>query len=248
MMAEPRHNSVYSPRARLGLIVPPTNSVNEAEWARLMPPGVTTHVTRMPLHADSHSEAGKAALWRDLDGAVGLLTPVRPDVIAYACTAGSMLTPPEQVSERMEAAAGIPCVTTALAIVRALRHLGVRRVAVATPYHDALNDHEVAFLTACGFEVTQLRGLGIGAGGPSEYPLIAQTPLDRVRAHVRGVMSNQAQALLISCTDFPTLPLIEELEAAFNRPVITSNTATLWASLRAAGIENAVVGAGRLLA
>ncbi len=246
MRVEGRHRSVYATRARLGLIVPPTNSVNESEWARMLPPGVGMHVTRMRLHADSHSESGKAALWADLAQAIGLLVPVRPDAIAYACTAGSMLIPPEQVADRMRGFAGVPCVSTAFAIVQALRSLGVRRVAVATPYHDALNRHETEFLAACGFEVTKLIGLGIGAGGAEEYIRIAQTPIAEIEAHARAAMTDDADALLISCTDFPTLPLITALEAEFARPVISSNTATLWASLRAAGIEDQVPAGGKL--
>jgi maleate isomerase/arylmalonate decarboxylase len=53
--------------------------------------------------------------------------------------------------------------------------------------------------------------------------------------------------LLITCTDFPTLPLIEALEEELGVPVVTSNQATLRACLRAAGITDGVPGAGRLL-
>ena len=244
--AAPRHAATYAPRARLGLIVPPTNTVNEGEWARMVPDGVTFHTMRMALHADTTSAEGQAALWRDLEDALKLLVPCRPDVIAYACTAGSMIIPPESVADRMAARAALPCITTALAIIHALRALGAARVAVATPYHDALNDHEVHFLEACGIATTRLVGLGIGAGGPQEYIRIAETPRDQVRAHVRSAVTPDAQALLISCTDFPALTLVPELEAEFGIPVVTSNTATLWAALRAAGITDAVGGGGRL--
>ena len=60
----PRPFSNYSQRARIGVIVPPTNTVNEAEWLRMMPDGVTFHAARMPLHADTASEAGRKALDR----------------------------------------------------------------------------------------------------------------------------------------------------------------------------------------
>lgn len=242
---EHRHSSTYSWRAKLGLIVPPTNTVNEAEWSRLVPEGVTFHTVRMPLHADTTSEAGKRALEADLDAAIGELKKARVDVVAYACTAGSMVVPAEAIPQAMTARTGVATVTTAAAIVTALRALGVRRLCVATPYHDALNDHEVHFLGHSGFEVLAIRGLGIGAGGPQEYVRIAETPLGAVAAHARGVMRPGADALLISCTDFPTLPLIDTLETELAMPVISSNTATLWAALRTAGIADALP-AGRL--
>src|SRR6056297_2383652 len=104
----PRHFSAYSWRARLGVIVPPTNTVNEAEWARLMPEGTSFHTMRMPLHADTTSEAGQRALHDDLDKAMAELVKADVDVIAYACTAGSMTHPPQSLPERMQAGAGAP--------------------------------------------------------------------------------------------------------------------------------------------
>ena len=246
MALTPRHASVYGPRGRLGLIVPPTNTVNEAEWARMCPEGVTVHTHRMPLHPDSSSPEGAARLRADLGAAVAMLAPCGPDVIAYACTAGSMVTPAASLPEALTRETGQRCVTTAAAIVAALEALGVRRLAVATPYADALNAHEEEFLAAHGFEVLRLIGLGIGAGGPQEYIRIARTPLEAVAAHARAAMAPGAEALLITCTDFPSLPLIAPLEAELGVPVVSSNQATLWAALRAAGLEDALPGAGVL--
>ena len=241
-----RHLSSYGPRARLGLIVPPTNTVNESEWARLMPDGVSFHTTRMALHSDTTSPEGHARLWADLDKAIALLAPARPDVVAYACTAGSIAIPAASIPEQMSERSGVNCVTTAAAIIAALKALDVNRVAVATPYHQALNDHEAEFLLAHGIRVSAIRGLGIGAAGPQDFPRIAETPLAHVREHVKGVLGGDEQALLITCTDFPSLPLIDALEKETGLPVISSNTATLWHALRRAGIADAVPGGGRL--
>ena len=247
-MSEPRHRSTYSSRAKLGLIVPPTNTVNEAEWSRIVPAGVTFHTHRMPLHPAAGTAEGRNELLHDLDAVVGLLKQARVDVVAYACTAGSMMNPVESLPNDIAARNAIPAVTTSAAIIAALKALGVRRLSVATPYHDALNDHETHFLEDNGFTVERLIGLGIGAGGPAEYPLIAQTPLETVVATARNAFVTGSDALLITCTDFPTLPIIDALEAEFGVPVVTSNQATLWACLRAAGIADRINGAGRLLA
>jgi maleate cis-trans isomerase len=243
-----RHASAYGPRARLGLIVPPTNTVNEAEWQRMMPPGVTFHTHRMKLHTDSATPDGARRLMDDLEGVFALLGQCGPDVIAYACTAGSMTTPVEDLPCTLTRRTGIRALTTAAAIIAALRALGVARLSVATPYAQALNDHEAHFLSDHGFEVARLIGLGIGAGGPHEYPRIARTDLAAVEAHARAAFVPGSDALLITCTDFPTLPLIDRLEADLGVPVVTSNQATLWAALRASGLDDAVPGAGRLFA
>jgi maleate cis-trans isomerase len=247
-MTKHRHNSIYSYRAKLGLIVPPTNTVNEAEWSRLMPIGVTFHTHRMPLHPGANTPEGHAELLHDLASVISLLKEARVDVVAYACTAGSMINPVSALPDEITARNGVAAVTTSAAIIAALKALGVRRLSVATPYHAALNDHEAHFLEENGFAVERLVGLGIGEGGPSEYPLIAQTPLEKVRETARACFVPGSEALLLTCTDFPTLPLIAALETEFGVPIVTSNQATLWASLRAAGITDTIDEAGLLLA
>lgn len=242
-----RHLSSYGQRAKLGLIVPPTNTVNEAEWSRMMPPGVTFHTHRMPLHPDTTSEEGKRGLMQDLDQVFGLLKQSRVDAIAYACTAGSMINPVRSLPDALTRSTGVAAVTTSAALIAALKALGAAKLSVATPYADRLNEHETHFLEENGFEVLRLIGLGIGANGPSEYIRIAETPLDRVAAHARAAFVAGSDALLITCTDFPTLPLIASLEEELGVPVVTSNQATFWAMLRAAGIDDRLDGLGALL-
>ncbi|MBP2550841.1 maleate isomerase/arylmalonate decarboxylase [Neorhizobium galegae] len=243
-----RHKSVYSSRAKLGLITPPTNTVNEAEWQRMMPEGVTFHTHRMPLHKDTTSVEGKAGLMRDLEGVFALLAQARVDAIAYACTAGSMINPVESLPESLTSTTGVTAITTSAAIIHALKTLGVKRLSVATPYHDALNHHETEFLADNGFTVERLIGLGIGETGPADYVRIAETPLEAIAAHVGDCFVPGSEAILITCTDFPTLPLIASLEARYGVPVVTSNQATFWAMLRATGIEDRFSSYGQLLA
>jgi maleate cis-trans isomerase len=223
-------NTTYGTRAKLGLIVPPTNTVNEAEWHEMVPEGVTFHVTRMRLHADNSSAEGKRALYADIKEATGDLAQAGLSVISYGCTAGSMVQPINQLSDFMSDVSGIPCVTTASAIVSALNALNVKKISIATPYHQALNNHEVKFLADNGFETLRISGLGIGTNGPHEYIEIAQTPTDKIKAHILSSLS-----------------LIPELEKELGKPVISSNLATLWAALRTIKIKDCFDNFGTLL-
>ena len=239
--------TVYGARAKLGVIVPPTNTANEAEWNRMAPDGVSIHAARMPLHTDTTSPDGKKALYHDLRRFSRDLAQASVDVIAYGCTAGSMVSPMTAPSDFMTAETGVPAVTTAAAIIDALRALGVERAAVATPYHDALNAHEVSFLAENGIETVACAGLGYGAGGPDEYRGIARVPSADVHALAVSVDRPEADALIISCTDFATLDVIPRLEEALDKPVVTSNEATVWEALRTDGIEDRFEASGALL-
>ena len=237
----------YGARARLGLIVPPTNTVNEAEWQRMLPDGVTLHSARMPLHADTTSPEGKRTLHDDIRRYAGDLAKASPDVIAYGCTAGSMVTPITALTDFMREVTGIASVATAPSLVLAARAFGATKVAVATPYHDALNEHERHFLAECGIGVVAMAGLGIGAGGPQEYVRIARVPASDVYNHVRAVDRPGAQMIIVSCTDFATLEILPRLERELGKPVVSSNLATFWQALRAAGMADRIEGHGRLL-
>jgi maleate cis-trans isomerase len=237
----------YGWRARLGVIVPPTNTVNEAEWHRMAPAGVTVHSARMPLHGDSESAAGKAALHADLKRATADLAQASVDVIAYGCTAGSLVLPLTGLTDYMTSVAGVPAVATAPALVEALRALGARRIALATPYHDALTDHERDFFVQCQIETVAARGLGFGANGPDEFRNIARLPTAVAYRLAKSVDRPEAEAIVISCTDFATLDIVPVLEAELDKPVISSNLATFWAALRAAGLGDRLGSFGRLL-
>jgi maleate isomerase/arylmalonate decarboxylase len=239
------HYRPYGWRAKIGLIVPPTNTVNEGEWARMAPEGVTVHVTRMKLHAEASSPEGEGELYADIEKATRDLAAASLDAIAYGCTAGSMVMPLSKLTDHMSGIAGVPCVATAASLVHACRALGLARCARdAVPR--ALNAHGATSSprTASRWSPSRPR---IGAGGPHEYVRIARVPKDEVLEHVRSVDRPDAQGLIISCTDFATLEAVPQLERARGKPVVTSNQATFWAALRAAGVDDRFRFFGRLL-
>ncbi|MCW4019071.1 MAG: hypothetical protein NWF00_10410 [Candidatus Bathyarchaeota archaeon] len=46
-----------------------------------------------------------------------------------------------------------------------------------------------------------------------------------------------AEAVFVSCTNFRTLEAIPALEAKLQKPVVNSNSATLWAALRVLKVQ-----------
>ena len=231
-------------RARIGVIVPPSNTVNETEFNRLKPDGVTFHFTRAPLHSDPAAD-GFRSMMGDLDRACGDLASCAVDLVAYGCTSGSMACPADLLLGKLREASGARAVSTAGAILDALEALGVTRIAMATPYTEETNAHEADYLERHGVEVVAAAGLGLNAS-PEKIQRISRVAPRAVFDHALSVDRPDAEALLICCTDFNTLDVIEPLEEALAKPVVTSNSATLWASMRALGIDDRIAGCGSL--
>jgi len=231
----------YGHRCRIGLLVPSSNTTMESEFVRMAPEGVSIHTARMRL-VDATPEA-LIEMAEDAGRAADLLSTAEVDVIVYGCTTGSLVGGvewEERLVQRMERETGIPAVTTIRAVVDSLKALEVGRVAVATPYTDDLNHLEREFLQSEGIEVATIRGLGIVRNVD-----IGRTDGAVVKRLVDEVAGG-ADAVFISCTNLPTIDLIEPLEAELGRPVVTSNQASMWAALRSCGLDG-VKGYGLLM-
>jgi maleate isomerase len=174
--------------------------------------------------------------------AAKLLAHAKVGVICYGCTAGGFLKGPgydRQIVKDIEAATGIAGATTAAAVVDALRALGATRVSVASPYEPWLNEKLRAYLKECGFEVLAIKGFGTQAHATC-------TP-EQNATLVAEVDRPEAQAIFISCSNFRTLEIIEPLEETLGKPVVTSNSASVWKMLRLMSDSRSLPDSGRLL-
>ena len=62
-----------------------------------------------------------------------------------------------------------------------------------------------------------------------------------------SLRNDSADAYFLSCANIQSIDVIEQLERDLGKPVVTSNQAALWCSLRTAGIRDDVSGLGALL-
>jgi maleate isomerase len=238
----------YNDATRLGFIELSTSLAISAEAPGALPDGVVPLLTRLRLPGGEVSAAALDAMVSGdrLEQAASELADGGARVVSFACTTGSLVRGPgfdRELIERMERASGVRASTTSTALVAALEALGAHTVAVATPYVDELNELERRFLEAAGFEVTALRGLGI-----DDDAAIARVPYARTRELALAAAEGEPDAVFVSCTNLPTLALLDELEQELGRPVISSNAVTIWHALLLAGVEPGVEGLGSLLA
>lgn len=232
-------------RARVGLLVPSSNTTNEPEFGRVLPEGASLHTGRLPLedvNADDLAEMAETAA-----RAAEHLGHADVDVVAYGCTTGSLVKGhdyAEALEAEIAAAAGAPAVATALSVERALDALGAGTVAVVTPYVEALDERERSFLEAGGFDVRSIDGRGIERNTEigSLWP---QSAYRQATAAVEGA-EGPVDAVFVSCTNYRTFEVVEPLESDLGVPVVTSNQATLWDALGRLDLVHAVEGPGRL--
>jgi maleate isomerase len=234
-------------RARLGFLVPPGNPTTEPEMIALTPPGVSVHFTRMVAHGVTGSLDGQEERNRTqiahLDDNIALLAMVKPKVIVLAHTATSYTlgkAGEQALVQRVEASTGIRFITAFGSVIAALQHLGVRRIAVGTPYSAEATLQCKANLEAYGLEVTHAANL---QGVSNIYDETAE----RAYQLARSVDRPDAQAIFISGVGMPTLATLEALERDLGKPVVSSASAMMWNALRIAQVYAPVPGYGRLL-
>ncbi len=237
--------SPYGYRAKIGLIVPSTNTVNEPEFNMMAPHGVSIHSARIMLLGKA-TEESYIKMGEETSRAAAELGTAEVDVIAWGCTSGSVVVPREQLESQIVEASGIRAVTTIGAVLAALDALGAKRIALGTPYVDFVNQAEVKFLEDAGFAVTSMYGLELGET-QEERRGIGRVPPESLFRLVRYIDRPEADIIFLSCTNLATVEMIAELEQEVGKPVITSNQATFWHSLRTAGLRDKIEGFGSLL-
>jgi len=224
---------------KLGLIVPSWNTVMEYEVQRMAGGEMSVHSMRIPHTADTEEKL----LWlgTQAPAAAALLAHAKVDVICYGCAAGGFLKGPVEdraLGDRIEKETGIPVAVSSAAVADALRTLGAARVSLASPYAPWLNERLRQYLTAAGFEVMAMQGL--------DTQNHSAVTTERIEALITEVDRPDAQAIFVSCSNFPTLGIIESMERKLGKPIVASNQASMWKMLRLMGDRRALPGVGRL--
>ena len=134
----------------------------------------------------------------------------------------------------------LPTTTTSTAVLDALKALGAKRMSLATPYSEELVKLQELFLEGSGVEVLHKTWI--------KEKTVADSELSPDEVYRLAAEANvpESEAIYISCVNMHAIELIERLEEEFDKPVITSNQATMWRLLRLSHIRDEIKGYGRL--
>lgn len=220
---------------RFGLVALATDMTIEGDAARLMPWGTQLHVTRIAFDNPT-TEENLLNTGPRLRAAADLLVPgVDLAAIGFGCTSASAVLGPgigDLVGDRA------PLVTPTSAALRGFAALGITRLALMTPYLAATTDLVGDYFQSHGIDVVRRSSMNY-----ADDRDMAVLDADTIVQMATNSDHPDAQALFMSCTALPAIGLIERIECALGKPVITSNQALFWAMLDQAQIPAAGPGA-----
>src|SRR5438552_17238501 len=143
----------------------------------------------------------------------------------------------------MTAGAGVPAITSAQAVGRAVKALGARRVAIVSPYSDAVNERAARyFKTKHGLDTIALEGFRA-----TDSYAIGQLGPENARDAFARIDRPEIELFVVPGGNFPTMPPIAAWERELKQPVVTTNQASFWAALRAFKSTDRIQNFGRLL-
>ena len=129
--------------------------------------------------------------------------------------------------------------------IEALRYLGAKKLTIATPYTVWGNERLGVYLKDNGFEALNIeRDERIADGHPQHMNDVEP---DFIRDYILSVVRKEADAIFLPCAAWRVMEIADDLEAETGLPVVTTNQATIWRTLRKLGVKRARPGFGRLL-
>lgn len=225
-----------------GVLIPSTNTTVEIEYSKLLPADLQVHVGRLGKGGNTPFSP---SLDTDIDYQAHLLGNAKVEVIALAQTSASLFSDDYDAVtiRRMQEGAGVPALTSAVAIGQAVRALAARRIALVSPYsEEVIGRAKRYYETHHGLEVVALEGFGA-----TDAYAIGKLDADSAREAFKRIDRPEIDAFVVPGGNFPTMPHIAAWEQEFGKPVVTTNQAALWAMLLVMQRNDPLRGLGRLL-
>lgn len=229
---------------RLGMVALSTDLTVERDARRVLPPSIALHVSRLAYDNPTTPE-NLIRIAPRLTRAADLLVPGTPlAAIAFACTAASVTIGEAKVEAAIShARPAVPVVTPPGAACEGFAALGVRRIALVTPYLPETTAPMVRYFATRGFDVVTAQCLGL-----ADDRDIGRIGPETIHAAAAVADAQEVEGIFLSCTALRALSEISGIETRIGKPVLCSNQALLWRMLHHAGVPPEPGAWGRLFA
>jgi len=243
-------------RAKIGVIIPSTNTSVEYDCQRLIPRGVSWHFSRFMIeHADLSDDDNFIRFLEMLRQTIGAsiesLMTCKPDHVMMGMSAetfwGGIEGNDGFVEKIQEAVGDVGLTTGANAVIAALEALDVsgnvgKNIAVITPYQPIGDKNVHLFFEDSGYNVKQVLGLRC----ENAHDAIALVPDHQIMDMVRQVDADDIDAIIQVGTNLSTATSFPVIEKWLEKPVLPINVATAWHALRSCGVRDQYDHLGRL--
>ena len=247
-------------RARIGVLIPSTNTGVEYDLQKFALDGVTWHPSRFWIElrnwADENAKTGEGMdsvferflelMRKELPGAIDSALSADITHLMLGMSAetfwGGIAGNAEFEQGIRDRIGDLGLSTGAAATRESLGAFGVKAISVITPYPPIGDANVRRFFGEIGFTVKDVAGLS----RPSATA-IAETSIQAVMDAVREVDGDDVDAIVQCGTNLSTIDIFPTLELWLGKPMIPINVATIWHALRACGIDDCITGKGRLL-
>ena len=232
-----------APYGRIGLIALATDFNSEQDLRRMYPEGVEMFTNRV-LNANPVSMENLRAMASDISrAAAGILPTIDLDAMIYGCTSGTVANGADNIERLIQQSRpGVAVTNPVSAALAAFERFSAKKISILTPYTQNVNDEMAAYFVEQDIDVLNIAGFGYD----SDLDMTAIPPQSIAEAAIK-TCRRDADLLFISCTAIRSSLVIDQIEQDTGKPVISSNQALIWHSLKLINYPHAVDGFGTLL-
>lgn len=231
-------------RARIGLIVLQSDQTIEHEMARLLTgDGVALYHARIPNDTEVTPESLQQ-MEIDLPRTASLLpASFKFDAIGYACTSGATVIGEDRVDQIIRTVHPEAKTSNPISACKAaLAYLGVKRIALLTPYSPDVTSEMQQNLCASGYQIN-----AVASFNESDDFTVARISADSILQAVLKVGArDDCDSVFVSCTSLRALEIISQAEAKLGKPVISSNQTLAWHLMQMADLKPDLKDCGQL--
>ena len=172
-----------------------------------------------------------------------ILPDEKISTIAYGCTSGTIAIGEDKVRDKiLLAKPGCYVTTPVTSAVKAFKIMNINKIALFTPYPDAVNKTILEYFSQKNIEVLSFASLNLNLDSE-----IANVDPDYILEISSKLEMKNVDALFISCTALPVLNILNKLEDKLKKLVLSSNQTLIWDTIRSTGYKSPIKGYGKLL-
>ena len=172
-----------------------------------------------------------------------ILPDEKINTIAYGCTSGTIAIGEDKVRDKiLLAKPGCYVTTPVTSAVKAFKIMNINKIALFTPYPDAVNKTILEYFSQKNIEVLSFASLNLNLDSE-----IANVDPDYILEISSKLEMKNVDALFISCTALPVLNILNKLEDKLKKLVLSSNQTLIWDTIRSTGYKFPIEGYGKLL-